>query len=161
MSTMKINFADVEGSFEALPEGAYPVVIEKVERRESKSSEHDYLNWELTVTDGEHKERKLWMITSLSPRALWKLKDVLDALGYDTEGELDFEFDEGQVVEQSQGPLLLSPQLAGEPAIAVVKNELYNEKERNRVEELVAAAPPGPKKTSSSGTKKAGGRKLR
>ena len=54
MSTMKINFADVEGSFEALPEGAYPVVIEKVERRESKSSEHDYLNWELTVTDGEH-----------------------------------------------------------------------------------------------------------
>ena len=159
MTSMKINFGDVEGSFEALPEGAYPVIIEKVERRESKSSEHDYLNWELTVSEGEHKERKLWMITSLSPRALWKLKDVLDALGYDTEGELDFEFDD-QAVEQSQGPLLLSPQLAGEPAIAVVKNELYNEKERNRVEELVSPAPPGPKKSSNGAPKKAGGRKL-
>ena len=49
MSGMKIDFSEVESSFEPLEEGHYECLINRIEVRESKSSEHNYLNWEFDV----------------------------------------------------------------------------------------------------------------
>jgi hypothetical protein len=136
MTRVTINFADVEGGFEAVPEGLYTCEIEKVECRESKSSENDYLNWEFKILDDEdHEGQHLWMITSLSPRALFRLKDVFEALDV-LEDEMNLDFDEDVDIQPGSGPRMLEPDVEGLHCVVVVKNELYEGKERNRVEEI-------------------------
>lgn len=159
MGGIKINFADVEGSFEPLPEGTYEVEVERVEVRESNSSDNDYLNWELTVQDEEYEGRKLWMITSLSERALFRLKDVFVALDViEEDDELEIEWDDDVDVTPKEGPQVIEPELAGLFGSAIVTNEVYEGKERNRVADLSgsdgAAAP-----AKKAPAKKAGGRK--
>lgn len=140
MAGITINFSEIEGSFEPLPEGEYECVVERVEVRESQSSEHDYLNWELKVLDEEYEDRRLWQITSLSPRALFRLKDVLVALDViDPDDELDIEWEEDVDITPKEGPLVTEPDLEGLACVAVVTNEVYEGRERNRVSDLLGA----------------------
>lgn len=140
MGGMKINFAEVEGGFEPVPEGRYDVIVDRVEVRESKSSDNDYLNWEMSIQDDDYEGQKLWMITSLSPRALFRLKDIfveLDICGEDD--EIDLDWDDDVDITPQEGPVVTNPELEGIAAVAVVENEMYEGKERNRVEELLSA----------------------
>lgn len=168
MPGIKINFADVQGSFEPLPEGAYECVVEVVEVRESQSSDNDYLNWELKVLsdmsgDTEHENRKLWMITSLGEKALWKLKDTLVTLEVINEDdELDIEWEEGVDITPKEGPRVITPELEGLPCVAIVRNEVYEGRERNRVNELVASGTPVSKTgVKGTGAKQPQGRQRR
>lgn len=147
MGRTTINFADVEGGFEAVPEGVYDVTIETVEVRDSKSSEHDYFNWEFKITgpDDDYEGQHLWMITSLSPRALFRLKDVFEVLGV-LEDEMTLDWDDDVEITPSTGPMLLEPDVIGMPCCVKVTNELYEGKERNRVDDVL---PEGSAKSSS------------
>ena len=161
MSGMKVDFSEVEGSFEPLPEGAYECVIERIEVRESNSSDHDYLNWELKVTEDDYEDRRLWMITSFSPKALFRLKDIFVALDViEGDEELDLEWADDVDVTPKEGPLLTDPDLIGVAVVAVVTNEMYDGRERNRVDDLkgVGRSAPAAKK-SSNGKAKASGTK--
>lgn len=103
----------------------------------------------------------MWQITSLSPKALFRLKDQFEALGI-LEDEMELTWDEDIQVTTSSGPLLLEPDVVGMPATAVVTVEMYQNKEQNRVDEVrmveddtnktpgKAAKKPSPK--SNSGT---------
>jgi hypothetical protein len=145
MGGLSVNFAEIEGSFEPLPEGEYECVVERVEVRDSNSSDHDYLNWELKVLDEEYEDRRLWMITSLSPKALFRLKDVFVALGViDGDEELEIEWEDDVDITSKEGPLVTNPELEDLPCVAVVTNEVYDGRERNRVQELVGGASDGP-----------------
>lgn len=161
MGSMKINFAEVEGSFDPLPVGPQEVLVEKVEVRESKSSEHNYLNWELVVQDGEFEDRRLWMITSLSPKALFRLKDVFVALQViEEDDELEIEWDDDVEITPTAGPLVTNPELSGITGVAIIKNEVYEGKERNRVDDLRGSGDNGTsKKTASKSDKKSGARR--
>jgi len=157
MAKLTVDFSDAE-SFDAVPAGEYPVVVIEVEVRESQRSEHPYLNWELEITEGEATGRKLWMMTSLSPKALWRLQQVFENLGLpQDEVELEVDDDTGLVTE---------PELAGLPAVAPVTNEVYEGRERARVETLLAYEDPATQKkgtakgkSSAKGETKSGGRK--
>lgn len=149
MGRTTINFAEVEGGFEALPEGTYNCIIEKVEVRDSKSSEHDYLNWEFKVLDDDHEGQRLWMITSLSPRALFRLKDVFEALDV-LEDEMELDWDDDIEITPSNGPELLEPDVSGMECVVIVKNEVYEGKERNRVDDI---RPAGSKEAAKSNGK--------
>src|SRR3989304_7391119 len=117
MPQVNIDFSDIE-EFEALPAARYSFKVESVTLRESQSSENPYLNWELTVTAEPYANRRLFMITSLSPKALWRLKAVFEALGvYQDQMQL-------QIDEDSQ--ILISPPVVGKPGIALVSQEGYD-----------------------------------
>lgn len=130
MTKITVDFSQVE-SFEAIPGGKYPVIIESVEIKESKSSEYSYLNFTLVVNDGgEYQNRKLWFIGSLSPKALFRLKSVFDSFGFEgDQAELDYDPGSG---------ILLTPSFVGLSAFADVSVEVYDNKDRNRVQELYA-----------------------
>lgn len=120
---IKVNFSDIQ-TFETLPTGNYSVIVESVELRDSKSSEYPYLNWTLEVQEGDYAGRKLWLITSLNPKALWKLQETLAALGYETDalkGELEFDPEE----------------FVGCEAVASVILTQYQGREQNQVESLL------------------------
>jgi hypothetical protein len=130
-----VNFSDVE-DFEALPEGEYAVEIDKVEVRRNKADDGDYLNWEFVVLDGDYENRRLWLITSLKPQALFRLKDVLEQLDLLEGDEMELEWDDDQDVTSSSGPRLLYPDVEGMEASIRVKNETFDGKERNRVDSV-------------------------
>lgn len=86
------SVAQQEGSdFEALPEGTYvgQLVSVKVSDKPGPSGAH-YWTWEFDVVEPEeHKNRKLFVNTSLSDEAEWKMKEMFDAFGYSTDSDTD------------------------------------------------------------------------
>lgn len=130
MPTITIDFSKVESS-EPIPVSNQPVIVDQIELRESKSSEHHYLNWKLVISDGPFTGRVLYMITSLAPKALFKLQEVMAAFGYDSKGSVPLEVDDAT-------NLLISPPLVGRPAMAAVTQETYENQIRNRVDKVSA-----------------------
>jgi hypothetical protein len=152
MAGVRINFAEVESSFAPMPEGTYDVIVELVEVRESKSSDNDYLNWEFTVQDDEFQGRKLWMITSLSAKALWKLKDTFLALEViEEDDEVEVEWEDDVDITPGEGPRVTFPELDGLACKVEVRNEVYEGRERNKVQDVLGAGGAPAKATKSSG----------
>lgn len=140
MAGIRINFAEVSGGFDPVPEGTYEVIIEKVEVRDSKSSDNDYLNWEFRITDEEYEGQRLWNITSLSPKALFRLKEDLLTLGViEEDEEVELEWEEDVDITQSEGPRLLFPEVEGLACCVQVRNEVWEGKERNKVAAVLEA----------------------
>lgn len=78
------------GSFDALDPGPYICKLNavKVSDKPGPSGAH-YWTWEFEVAYGDHKGRRFWTNTSLSEKALFKLKEVFDAFGYTTDSDTD------------------------------------------------------------------------
>ena len=105
-----------------LEEGIYTLQIAKVEETES-SNKNPMLKIEYDVISVEGG-RKLWDNFVLIPAAMWKIKELLTALGMDT----------SELVE-------MDPQeLVGQVVQAKVIQETYNGDIVNRVKKILPAA---------------------
>ena len=155
MSSINVDFSDVEGGFEVLPAGEYAIVVQKVVLRDSQQSEYPYLNFALEVTEpGDYEGRLLWFTSSFHPKALWRMKEVFENLGV-FEENITFE-----VEEDGDERLVIKPELAGLPAKAVVKVRPYQGNDKNDVETLVPVDPQrGPRQTTDTDKKPSGGGK--
>src|SRR6266576_2088487 len=123
MSILDIDFSAANDNL--VPEGDYSVVIEKVEARPAgpnSTTGAPNLNWTCVITEGDYKNRKLWLTTNVGQNAVWKLKDTLTDLGVYEEG-MQFETDDASNI-------IIRPQLAGKAAIATVKHREYQGKVR-------------------------------
>lgn len=159
MPKVPVDFSQVE-EFEPLEKGEYACMIEEIVYVEQQQEDkYDYLNVTLTVTEeGEYANRKLWKVWSLSPKALFRMKQDLENLGVDVdELEIDYDEDSMQVLE---------PELAGFPCIATVTQRLYNGNLTNQVDVLrsidgdavgdkkgAKKSAPGAKKAPAKGKK--------
>ena len=151
MPFYKVNFNDVE-SFEAVPEDEYGAEIEKIEVRENKNGDALYLNWEFVIIDGDYENQRLWLITSLKDTALFRLKQVLVNLDIlDEDAELELEYDDDIEPSTKEGPRLIDPDLEGMEVTIVVKNEMYDGREQNRVKDVYYERP---KKKKSAAKKR-------
>lgn len=161
MGSMKIDFSEVQSGFEPVPEADYEAVIERIEVRESKSSDNDYLNWEFRITEDEYDDRRVWGLRSLSPKALGFLKDWLVALDViEEDDELDIEWADDVDITPTEGPLLTNPELHGMACVITVTNEVYEGRERNRVNEIRAAdGPAKPQKKTAAKASNGGAKK--
>jgi len=121
---IRVDFTDVKGGFEPIPEGKYDATVFEVEQRISQSSGQPYLNWQFKIQGGEFDGRRAFYMTSLQPQALWKLKQVLSNLGFDEEAlSGDFELDPSE--------------LAGLECTVVIAHEQYQGETRDRVVEVL------------------------
>lgn len=109
---IKLDFSNVTGgNFEPMPAGDYTLEIEKVESKVSKAGNNMLNITYVTVDEGEHKGNKVFDLYVLTEKALWKLKDLFTAIGFDTDGLVDFDPEDlvGQtilanvIVEQNDG----------------------------------------------------------
>lgn len=71
--------SNVQDGFELLPEGDYVCKVTGVTKEEGNKA--PYLKWELTIGVGPQKGKKVNNITTLSPKALFALRDFLVACG--------------------------------------------------------------------------------
>lgn len=162
MGGLHINFAEVESTFEALPEDVYEVIVEDATVRESNSSDNDYINWVFKVTEGDHEDRLIFIGTSFSPNALFGLKNVLVAIGaIEEDDEVDVEWDDAVDITPREGPQVTNPDVLGLPARIQTVNSMWDNRERQdawRSEVLPAEgdATPAKKTTPAKGGAKKG-----
>lgn len=129
MAQYTLDFSSVE-EFDPLPAGEFPVVIDHVELKTGKDSGKLYLNWDLIVSDGDFSGRHLFMASGLGDKALWRLKQIFENLGVlEEEMVLEVDDDSGYV---------MTPELTGLPGVAVVKNEMYQNRIQNRVDDILS-----------------------
>lgn len=118
-----VDFSDTETQA-VLPEGDYLLEVEDVEQKTSDNSGADYLALTFVVADGKFKGKKVWHNCSLQPQALFNLRGVLEALGF----------------EVPQGAMELDPaDLIGETCGASVAHEVYEGKKKARAVEFFTA----------------------
>lgn len=116
---LNLDFSSVP-SREPLVEGVYTLRIAKVEETTS-STGNPMLKVEYDVV-GVDGGRKLWDNFVLIDKALWKLKELFDALGIDT----------SQIVEMDV------QELVGLEVQAKVVQDTYNGDITNRVKKIMA-----------------------
>lgn len=118
MANMTLDFSSVP-SREVLPEGVYTALIKKVEEKKSSTGK------DMIVVLYEETEKKTGVFENyvMDPSCMWKLKELLDALGFDTSGTVDFNPAdlEGQFVK-----------------VKLIQDE-YNGETVNRVKKVYAA----------------------
>lgn len=82
-----VNLSQVEGRIK-IPEGEHLISVAEASSEEGQSG--TYIKWKFKVVGGEADGGILYYNTSLAPQALWNLKSLLEALGYDIpEDEFD------------------------------------------------------------------------
>ena len=66
-----------ENEFEALPDGSYEAVVERVELKRSKTSGRKMMEWELRILGPKFVGRKVWKYTLLETpdNVVWAKKD--------------------------------------------------------------------------------------
>ncbi len=153
---IKLDFTSTENNeYGVLPEGWYDCTISNADVKISPTSGGKYVAWTFKVFEPpEYKNRKLFLNTSLQPQALWKLKELLNAVGINVNGVYEFDPDDiiGSIVK----------------VYAIESN--YRGKDVNKVDQILPSGtklleieeivpdnfPPAPKvKTKSNKTKQA------
>lgn len=86
-ATINVDLSNVQEGAKSIPEGSYVVSVVKTEIKKSNNSGSDYIAIEFEVIEGKHKGAKLFHNCSLQPQALFNLKAVLAALGFDIPGK--------------------------------------------------------------------------
>lgn len=78
MAKVRVDMSKADGR---APIGDYICLVTKVELKNSKSSGKPCLYWTLKIGIGEHKGDTIMHNTSLVPKALFKLRETLEAMG--------------------------------------------------------------------------------
>lgn len=119
VSMLNLDFSSVP-SREPLEEGLYELTILEVEKTTSKTKGTPMLK--VTFEEPLTKTR-IWENYVIQPNTLWKLKELLDAAGVSTEGDLVF--DEADLI--------------GTTYKAKVIQDTYNDQVVNRIKKIFAA----------------------
>lgn len=78
---LNVDFSGVEsGGRTRVPEDDYHVKVDSVKQQESKAG-NQMLVWDFEITKGKFAGKKLRDRTVLTKESLWKLKQVLEAMG--------------------------------------------------------------------------------
>lgn len=83
----RVNAAESQ-DFSALPAGKYLAQLRDVDTTK-EGAKGPYWSWEFEVIEGDHTNRRLWVNTSLSENADWKMKEVFNGLGHDATSDTD------------------------------------------------------------------------
>lgn len=112
MAKVTVDFSQVE-EFEPLDKGEYDGVILKGTFVEpAEADKYPYINVEIDMSEvPEGASAKVWIIWSLSPKALWRMKQDFENLGLPSD-EIDIDYDEDTM-------LVSEPEIAGMPVVVV------------------------------------------
>jgi hypothetical protein len=130
MAKVRVNFGgNDDDGFQPLPAGDYDAVVFAGELKEG--TEFPYFNWTFKVTEEEFENRQVFLNTSTSPKAVWRLTKMFEAIGYEPETE-----------EGSDDADIDIDEVVGLPCVVRLTQKEYEGKMRNEVKSVLA---PGTK----------------
>lgn len=121
-TTLSLNFKDVK-TFKTPPEGNYLVKVKKAELTTS-SNDNEMISWEFEVSSGSYDGSKLFYNTNTGKDSLWKLREVLEALGQEVpDGKLELDLEDLEDLECG----------------VVVYHEVYDGKNRAKIADFLSS----------------------
>lgn len=135
MAKLRIDFSQVEDSTNVAP-GRHIARVKEVTQGEGQS--YPYLRWNLQIVEGRSKGLHISYFTSLSPRALFKLRELLVALGVNVPKSA-VSIDPNKLVGRTLGIEVEIENKAGEEYPEVKK--VFSTK---KMEGVPAVSPAGP-----------------
>lgn len=120
MPVISLNLDEVPDAPEPVKDGTYPGVVTGVVLRDSKSSDTQNINWEITIADGAEEGKRVFHNSNLGSKSMPFTKRTLASFGIT--GDVELEFDEDGDTE-GDGCMLLNPDLTGEPCTVVVTTQ--------------------------------------
>lgn len=91
-SGTSIDFGGVESGGMAVPDGNYLAYPESVELTEAESSGNEMFKFKWKITGPKCKGAVVWDNAVLVPQSLWRLKTILELMGFDVpDGEMDID----------------------------------------------------------------------
>lgn len=136
-STLSVDFSETETQ-QTIEEGDYVLTVDEVEQKTSDNSGNDYLSITFKIAEGQFKGKKVYHNCSLQPQALFNLRGLLEALGF----------------EVPQGRMDLDPaDMIGETCGASIAHEVYQGKTKARPVEFFSAEETGDSVSSAKATK--------
>lgn len=94
-NTITVDFEGVEtGGGKPIADGTHLMYPSKIEEKEGQDSGEPYLNWTWKVNGGKADGAIAYDTTSLQPQALWRLRTILECLGYEVpDGPMDIDYE--------------------------------------------------------------------
>jgi len=121
-NTVKVgNLSEVSSGFKVIPEGVYQVTLTEAEAGESKNDKPK-IDFTFEIAEGKNKGSKLFHTCSLQPQALFSIKALLEALGFDIPTD-EFELDINDLI--------------GLECNVEVAHETYEGKKKSRIVEFI------------------------
>lgn len=125
---LTVNFADVQ-TRALIPAGDYSGIVTDCVLKEKTGKEHPYLNFEVTIAEGDHEGRKLYLVASFQPNAMWKMMETFQNLGLT---DLDY-----KLTVDDQTMVLTEPEVIGLPCVIQVFQEPYNKRMTSKISNIL------------------------
>lgn len=120
-----ISMEGVEAGGKIIPDGKYLAEVESGEVKEGEESGKPYIEWKYKIVKGKQKGGVVFDNTSLQPQALFRLRGLLECVGFEFPEEGKFKFDPSDIV--------------GEQLTIDVVNDEFEGRERPKVASYGAA----------------------
>lgn len=132
----EVDLSEVEDSY-CIPDGIYAAKCVNVTQEVSKSG-NPMFTWEFELVGGEYNGRQFRSWTAITPAAMWKVAETVQALGVGQSGQV-VKFKRSDVIGKACGLVIEKDEYNGKTT-SKVSNVISVEEMQERLEEAEEAA---------------------
>lgn len=119
--SFEVDLSDVQDSSYSIPDGTYYAKCVNVQQEVSKSGNPMFV-WDFEITQGQYMGRTFKSWTAITPAAMWKVAETVQALGI---GQT------GSVVKFKRTDVI------GKPCGLVIEEDEYNGKKSSKITKVI------------------------
>lgn len=117
--SFEVDLSDVQDSSYSIADGTYYAKCINVEQDVSKSGNPMFV-WEFEITRGDYRGRTFKSWTAITPAAMWKVAETVQALGVGQTGTV-VKFKRGDVIGRECGIVMEEDEYNGKKSSKIVK----------------------------------------
>jgi hypothetical protein len=137
----EVDLTDVQEIGFTVPDGTYKAQCVDIAQDVSKSGNPMFV-WEFEIAEGDYKGRTFKSWTAITPAAMWKVAETVQALGVGQTGQV-VKFKKGDVVGKFCGIVIEQDEYNGKPA-SKISRVISLEEMANMAATCEQDATPGP-----------------
>lgn len=111
IDSFEVDLTDVQDNFK-IPDGNYKVKCIDIEQSVSKGGNPMFV-WTFEISEGEHKGFQSKVFTAITPAAMWKVAETVQALGVGQTGSV-VKFKRTDVINKECGALIEQTEYNGQ-----------------------------------------------
>ena len=115
----EIDLTDVQESSFAIPDGTYKAKCIDITQDVSKSGNPMFI-WDFEIIEGNYKGKTFKSWTAITPAAMWKVAETVQALGVGQTGQV-VKFKKGDVINKLCGIVMEQDEYNGKPASKIAR----------------------------------------
>lgn len=119
LDNFEVDLTSVQENSFIIPDGNYKIKCLDVEQGVSKSGNPQFI-WSFEISEGEHKGFLSKVFTAITPAAMWKVAETVQALGVGQTGEV-VKFKRTDVVGKECGAIFEQSEYNGNTRSQIVK----------------------------------------